>query len=335
MKTPAKVLLVALLLFVGVFVALNVRVEEVLPQELQPTRTAVTETKTSTLNPFFIESLRNRTFGEGPINIERQITENLSFTSYLVSYFSDGLNLFALMNVPKGERPEGGFPVVIVNHGYIDPNTYSTETSYKTIADFYAQSGYLVLKPDYRGHANSDEGSMSELNRLNYSIDVLNLLASLSSLTDANPEQIYMYGHSMGGEVTLRVLEVSDKVKAATLWAPAATRFPENMLFFIRRHRPALVDELEREIANIFSEEELDQVSSTENTGLITTPIIIHHGTSDESVPYDWGVELDDVLTSNEVEHTFFSYPGEDHNFRGGSWPTAANRDIELFESNR
>ena len=282
---------------------------------------------------FFIESMRQRSYGEGSVDIEKLIEDNVAFRSYVVSYQSDGLKLFALMNVPKMQRPESGFPVVIVNHGYINPQTYSTTRSYKTITDFYARNGFVVLKPDYRGHADSETGNTSAINRINYAVDVLNLLAIIDTIADVDPEKIAMYGHSMGGEITLRVLEISDQVKAATLWASAATTFPENMLYFIRRHRPEIAEQIEREIHEVFREQDYEKLSSIDNVELISTPLILHHGTRDGSVPFDWSEELSERLTDAGVSHMFYPYDGENHNFTRGSWSTVVNLDLELFKN--
>lgn len=281
---------------------------------------------------YFIENMRKREYDGGEVKIERNLGNFGKFTSYIVSYPLDGIKIFALMNVPASIKPDNGFPVVIVNHGYINPETYSTTSSYKTISDFYANQGFLVLKPDYRGHGNSQGSGGGGLSRIEYAVDVLNLIASIPTISQADPEKIFMYGHSMGAEVALRVLEITDKIKAATLWAPATTQFPESLLYFVRRHRPQSLPEIEAAINAYFSQADFPKLSTIENTNLIKTPLTIHHGTADSSVPFQWSVELGKKLTETNTTHTFYTYQGEDHNFTRGSWGTAANRDLELFK---
>lgn len=291
-------------------------------------------------SPFSIEALREREFKRSEIKIEEELGDFASFKSYVISYDSDGLKIFALMNVPDLKKPKNGFPVVIVNHGYINPQDYSTKDSYRKVSDYYASQGYLVLKPDFRNHADSDKASNSRLERFNYVIDVLNLLHSVKNTKDpstnsgqaADSNRIFMYGHSMGGEITLRVLEVTDRVKAATLWAPAVTEFPENLLYFIRRNRsPEFLREVESEIKSRINPQDYPKVSSLENTHLIKTPIVIHHGTADESVPFDWSEKLEEKLKKSNVDFKFYTYEGEDHNFTRGNWSLAVSRDLELF----
>lgn len=311
----------------GVYFGLSKNFEEV--PKLSP------QQKTSSQkseNPYFIENMRKREYLGGEVKIEKKISDFSKFTSYIVSYPSDGLKLFALMNLPKVAKPPDGFPVVIVNHGFINPENYSTTNSYKKVSDFYANQGFLVLKPDYRGHDNSKGRGGGGLSRIEYAVDVLNLIASVPTIPEAAPEKFFLYGHSMGGDVTLRVLEITDKVKAATLWAPATTQFPESLLYFVRRHRPERLAEIESAIKAYFSASDYPKLTPADNTNFIKTPIIIHHGTQDASVPYDWSVELDKKLTETAIDHTFYTYQNEDHNFTRGSWGTAANRDLALFK---
>jgi hypothetical protein len=186
-------------------------------------------------NPYLISSMRARTY-DSVVKTERIVRETDKFTSFVISYESDGFTQYALMNVPKGVSPDSGWPVVVVNHGYIAPEEYSTENSYINTSAYYANQGFLVMKPDYRGHGESEGEADGVLARINYAVDVLNLIAGINKLNEVNSERIYMYGHSMGGDVTLRVLEVCPScVSAAALWAPAVTEWPESFLYFARR----------------------------------------------------------------------------------------------------
>ncbi len=292
----------------------------------------VSQNPQASLHPQSIDALRKRQFFGSAITVETDLGIINSAKTYVVSYKSDGLKLNALMLIPTSPMPEGGYPVALINHGYIEPKNYSTTDSYRTTSYFFVSRGYLVLKPDYRGHAQS-QGSTERLDRLNFAVDVMNLISSIPSLKEANPKKIFMYGHSMGGEVTLRVLEISDKVKAATLWAPAITQFPENLLYFIRKNRPHVFKETQSLIEQNFSEADYSAVSSLDNLKSISTPIIIHHGTADESVPIAWSEALDQKLTEAGKLHEFYVYQGEDHNFTRGNWSTAEERDLDFFKT--
>ena len=96
------------------------------------------------------------------------------------------------MNVPNTQPPPNGFPVLILNHGYILPSAYDTVNSYKSDSDYFASKGFLVLKPDYRGNGNS-EVTDKALMRFAYPIDVLNLIASVEILKTLTADK-YFYG---------------------------------------------------------------------------------------------------------------------------------------------
>lgn len=285
-------------------------------------------------NPYFIESLRKRTFKGSAITIEKEVVRVNHHTIYLASYRSDNLKIYALLSIPAKDKPKAGFPVLILDHGYIDPKSYSTENSYRTTFNTYAsQENFIVIKPDYRANGQSEGDRNNKLNRISYAIDVLNLIASVKYFENADPEKIVLWGHSLGGDVTLRVLEVSDKIKAASLWAPVSAPFPENILYFVRKRRPQEILGYERVISHLFDSQFFSKISPIDNLGLIKAPIVIHHGTSDESVPYEWSTILDNKLSDKNITHTFYTYKGEDHNFNQGKRSLIIKRDLEFFKN--
>lgn len=280
--------------------------------------------------PYSINHLKNTNFEGGDITIERQIAETSGFTSFIVSYSSEGLRQFALMNVPKGNMEK--YPVVIINHGYINPESYSTADSYKNTSSFFAENGFLVLKPDYRSHGNS-EGEDKAINRLAYAVDVLNLISSVKTIDSADSQNVFLYGHSMGGDIALRILTAKDSIKAASLWAPVARDFPESLMYFVRKHRT--VDEVEKvreEIESAYEEKDYEKLSPLNYLDNIDARITIHHGTADSSVPYNWSAELEKLLNDAGVENTFHTYEGANHNLEP-HFSVAANRDVEFFRS--
>src|SRR5215208_2483723 len=181
-------------------------------------------TASSTPDPYYpwsIDYLRSRTYGGGQIEFLEVMGQNLYFTRYLFRYPSDGLNIYGFANIPNDEEAH---PVIIALHGYIDPAVYNTLDYTTHYADALASAGYIVLHPNLRGYTPSDNGE--NLFRVGMAIDVLNLIALVQSqsggtvpLKSANPDAIGLWGHSMGGGVTTRVLTVTDKVKAAVLYA--------------------------------------------------------------------------------------------------------------------
>lgn len=279
-------------------------------------------------HPYAIEKMMTKAEINGTITVEKELTEQPKFKSYIVSFLSENLKQYSLMHIPKGVAPEKGWPVIVVNHGYINPKEYSVVDSYKNTSAYYANSGFLVLKPDYRGHDDSEGTPTQLIARNQYAIDVLNLVKAVKSIPEANTDLIFLYGHSLGGDVALQVAEVSEKIKGVSLWAPAITYYPLSLTYFGKSHNA-------NANYNVMAAEELSakygsQLSALDNINMIKVPVIIQHGTTDESVPFEWGKQLNDALVKNGKQSILYSYAKDNHNI-SGHWAEALNRDIEFF----
>lgn len=332
MKVPIVILALLIIPLAIFFKSNSINVPPQYNSFIVPTRTPITNIST----PFTIESLRKREYKNSTITIESKAYENSIFTAHIISYNSDGNKLYALLSIPKELKPDAA--LLILNHGYIEPQNYSTIHSYRNPFDYFANKGFIVLKPDYRANGNSQGDRTDPLNRLNYPIDVLNLIASVPSLnktiSNSNKRNIFMWGHSMGGDITLKVLEVAGtKIKAASLWAPVSAPYPESMLYFLRTRDATNYEKVKELVYKFFSSEDFQKLSPSENTQLIKTPIIIHHGTNDESVPYQWSKDLEKKLLNTKVDFKFYSYQGEDHNFSKGAHATVLKRDFDFLKS--
>src|SRR5260370_15331530 len=79
-----------------------------------------------TLPPLAIDAMRQRDYPGSDLVIERTLSPGSNYQQYVASYQSDGLKIFALLTVPYGAKPAGGWPVIIFDHGYIPPTVYRT-----------------------------------------------------------------------------------------------------------------------------------------------------------------------------------------------------------------
>jgi len=313
-------------------------------------RTLYTETNSKpkkgqvSLFPYSITALSNRSYQQSDITVEKQVQTNGNFSSFVVSFTSDGLKEYALMNIPNTNKPTGGFPVLILDHGYIQPNTYDTVNSYKAESDYFANQGFLVLKPDYRGNGNSEVTNQA-LMRFAYPIDVLNLITSVGNISAANANKIFLWSHSMGGEVTLEVLEASarnkdlaQKIKGAIFWAPVT----DPVKWFSKSNLPNLPEAkitpypytqtfqiLGTPEKNPQLWQSLSPLNYLKN---ISVPILLQHGTADTTVPYSWSVELNNDLQKLKKTVRFISYPNDTHNLPL-SWPKATKDDLNFLQS--
>lgn len=268
--------------------------------------------------PGFIEDLIKREFKGGEIKIEETVADNAFYTSYIFSYPSDDLTVYGRMNVPKENGP---FPVIVLNHGYFNQSSFQSGDGTQTMADIMARQDYLTLASDYRGFGKSEndpEGSRGH--NPNYAIDILNLIASIKNLPKADANRIGMWGHSMGGEVSLRVAEAKSNVKAIVLWAPTSARASDNVSFYSGgRQAPQ-------------ANPGLEGASPINYLKYIQAPISLHQGSEDTEVKPEWSKELKSALEKENKTVEYFEYEGQDHNFKNLGWDLISERTIAFYD---
>lgn len=116
-----------------------------------------------------IPLLGGRDYKASEITIEETLPKESNFTPYIISYTSDNLKIYAAMNVPDGNGP---FPVILLNHGYYNTQTFQTGNGTIGMATILANNGYLTVASDYRGHGKSE--GQGGGHQPDYAIDVLN-----------------------------------------------------------------------------------------------------------------------------------------------------------------
>ena len=158
--------------------------------------------------------MREQVYPGSDLVIEQKLQPGANYQRYIASYLSEGLKQYGLLTVPNGNPATTGWPVIIFNHGYIPPEQYRTTERYVAYVDGFARNGYVVFRPDYRGHDKSEGEASGGYGSPAYTIDVLNALASVKRYTGVDPNRIGMWGHSMGGHITLRAMVVTQDIKA-------------------------------------------------------------------------------------------------------------------------
>lgn len=183
----------------------NLVIETITPS-LIPTLTftpSATPTNEELIFSYTIEGLRRHDYQGGDIHIRKTLDENEFYSSYLIDYPSDGLKITGVMQIPVGDGP---FPVIVMNHGFFSRSVYNSGDGTDRASAFLAQHGYITLASDYRSWGDSDIGGSFFYSGL--VIDVINLMDAIPSIPEADPERVGIWGHSMGGGVTMKVITI-------------------------------------------------------------------------------------------------------------------------------
>jgi dienelactone hydrolase len=287
-------------------------------------------TITPTPNPYVsytIDALSARSYGGGVIQTDGTLTNGGSFTRYVFKYRSEGLELYGFLNVPDGEGP---FPVIVLLHGYIDPAEYSMLDYSTRYADALAETGYIVLHPNLRGYGASDDAY--DPVGIGDTIDTLNLLALIRTqagtagpLEKADGERIGIWGHSMGGGIVLRVLEIDKEIDAAVLYAPINADEKINLEYFD-------TDDGRGNSAIQTTDEVLSTLSASTYLDRITAPLSIHHGEADKVVPLVWSDQLCTDLGILQKEVYCYFYENQPHTFQNSGDTLFIQRMIDFFD---
>jgi dipeptidyl aminopeptidase/acylaminoacyl peptidase len=230
----------------------------------------------------------------------------------------------------------------VMNHGFFARTVYRSGDGTDRAAEFLNKRGYLTLSSDYRSWGQSDFGPSLFYSGL--AIDVVNLISAIPSIKQADPKRVGLWGHSMGGGVTMKVLAIDKRVKAAVLYSTVSADQSEvltrwglgcfgdvisgesvvgcNSSDVVPLDLPAEVLDAYYNAAT--DPEVLRLISPIHHLEDVTAPVQIHYGTRDGEVfsgtPTEWSKKLYQAFLDAGKPAKLFGYEGERHSFIGDPW---------------
>lgn len=348
MSNTTKILFV-FFITICIIIAVSFLVREGGKNIAQPQSSLSSQTKDTpqSLNPLAIQAMRERSYPGSDITIEQTLPDGSNYHQYVASYKSDGLKIYALLTVPMGDKPKNGWPVILFNHGYIPPETYQTFPQvgqYATYLPVFARNGYVVFKPDYRGNGNSEGQPEGAYYSPAYTVDDLNALKSIKKYKDANSNEIGVWGHSLGGNITLRdlVIDPTD-IKAAVIWGGVVGSY-NDLMYNWQRRVPFQPSQRQLALRNNGRANLIQQygtpkenpafwnsIDPTHFISDITAPVQLDVGGDDEEVPVAFSQSLRDKLQTARKTVEYYEYPGDNHNI-SQNFNAAMQHSLDFFD---
>ncbi len=180
---------------------------------------------------------------------------------------------------------------------------------YYSLCQYFAQQGYVILTPDYRGSSGFSRDWSTGVHMgigVNDTADVAAGADYLKTLDYVDPNRIGVFGLSYGGFLTLQAMTVDPTLWRAGVdvagvvdWATYGAGYTTPRL-----GTPVQNPEIYRVSAPILHMDKLER------------PLLILHGTNDRNVSFGDSVRLFDVLLKLGKPFESQIYPGEIHFFR-------------------
>jgi len=298
------------------------------------------------LKKYQIENLQNFDFVPGELTIENS---NLNFSKDIESYlfyfkFDSDLDkkldkqTSGLINLPK---KDGKYPIILMNRGYVDQKIYTTGMGTKNSSIYFSENGFMTIAPDFLGYANSDSeaGNIFESRFQTYvtsvtllkNIEEGKLPDKLINLWDG--KNIFIWGHSNGGQISITLAEITKTKRPIVLWAPVTKNFPYSILYYTdeSEDRGKLI---RKELSKFEEVYDTDKFSLSQYLDSIKAKILLFQGGNDDSVPEEWSREFVTQMKNIDKDIILKYYPSSDHNL-ATNWNDAVKSTIDFFNENK
>lgn len=302
--------------------------------------------KPKPLLAYTFDNLKNTQFPETPITVGSELNKTANYISQMF-YFSvpekPGITTMkkvsGVINLPS--KP-GTYPVVVMFRGFMPKETYQSGIGTQPSAKIFSGNGFITIAPDFLGYGESDNPSENGFeDRLQTYSTALTLLSSLPTLNNgleasysgkikADTDKIGLWGHSNGGHIALSTLAITGQTYPTVLWAPVSKSFPYSILYYTDEFDDQ-GKSLRKFLAGFEENYDTEAFSPPNYYSWIKAPLQIHQGSLDQEVPIWWSDELVDNLKKDEVDVTYYTYPGSDHNLQPNGWTPAILRSIDFY----
>ncbi|MBE9063172.1 S9 family peptidase [cf. Phormidesmis sp. LEGE 11477] len=260
-------------------------------------------------------------------------SEHLASTTPIRYEARDGVEIPAYLTLPKGISSEG-LPVVVFPHGGPWGRDY---WGYSSVAQFYANRGYAVLQPNFRGSAGYGKTFLNAGNQ-QWGTGVMqhDVTDGVQYLIDegiADPERIGIMGFSYGGYATLAGLAFTPEHYAAG----ASVVGPSNLITLMENIPPYWVpiqDSMDLRVGDPNDPGDHDRLKAQSplfSADQIQAPLLVVQGANDPRVLQQESDQIVRALRDLGRPVEYLVAPDEGHGFRKEINALAMTAALERF----
>jgi len=223
----------------------------------------------------------------------------------------DGLSVPYFRFIPNGDKPEKGWPALLIIHGGPEAQI---RPDFNPVIQFYLTGGFAVVTPNIRGSAGYGRRYLDLDNvekRLDSIMDIRHLALHLKSEdNEIDGERFAIVGGSYGGFAVLSAMtEHPDLWKAGVdiVGISNFVTFLKNTAAWRRSLRESEYGSLEHDL------ETLERVSPIHKIDKIVAPLMIIQGDNDERVPLSESIQMYEKLKEKGLQVELMRFADEGH----------------------
>jgi dipeptidyl aminopeptidase/acylaminoacyl peptidase len=246
-------------------------------------------------------------------NLKRDYLASMKAVRYKSS---DGLEIPAYLTLPKGVAPKN-LPLIVVPHG---GPWFRDSWGYDTFAQFWANRGYAVLQPNFRGSTGYGKKFIDAGNKQwgdKMQDDITWGVKYLVAEGIADPKKIGIMGGSYGGYATLAGVTFTPDVYAAAVdyVGPSnLTTLLESIPAYWEAFRQVFYKRM-GDPSTAEGKAQLDRQSPLFSANKIKTPLLVVQGQNDPRVNKREADQIVIALRDRGFPVEYINAPDEGHGF--------------------
>lgn len=218
----------------------------------------------------------------------------------------DGTQIPGYLTLPPGAQSASGLPAIVMPHG--GPSSRDV-WGFNWLAQFFANRGYVVLQPNFRGSAGYGDSWFRDNGFKRWKVAIGDVVDAGHWLVKegADPARLGIFGWSYGGYAALQSAVVDPGLFKAVIAVAPVTDLP------------ALREQYRRwtnfELASDFIGEGATarEGSPAEHADQIKAPVLLFHGSMDANVSLEQSQRMESAVKSAGGKVTLVTFDGLDH----------------------